>query len=287
MNPGIPIAFMAAAFAGSKDLVSKKLSFNVHSLVSTLASFSYALPFYLLALTLSWFLGYEDFVLSPAFFLFVLLRSITDSFAESFKMYSLEKGDVSLVMPFVSLSPVFLLFLSPCLTGEPISFLGTAGILIIVAGCIIILNKFSSDKFKSSLRVVGTSLISAFFFALNACFDWLAVHEASPVMSGFAMSLCSCFLILPLMGRVPNWKSQFRTNYKPFLLRGVFEAAFMISKLAALQFISAHYTSALTKTSILVSIIGGGFLFKEENIKRRLLGSALIIIGVVIIIFEL
>ncbi|MCB0318414.1 MAG: EamA family transporter [Bdellovibrionales bacterium] len=287
MNPGIPIAFLAAVFSFSKDIVSKHLSFKVSSLVSTLASFAYSLPFYILALIVSWSFGQESFLLSKSFFIFVLLRSLTDVFAENFKMRSLEKGDISLVSPFISLSPVFLIFLSPLLTGESISLIGTIGIILTVVGCLVVFGKFSLDKLGKSFHVVLTSLASAFFFALNGCFDWLAVHEATPIMSGFAMSLCSALLILPFIRSEPKWKGQLIANKKAFLLRGFFETAFMTAKLAALQFISAHYVSALVKTAILGSIIAGGVVFKEKDISRKLIGAALIIVGAAIIIFEL
>ena len=68
--------------------------------------------------------------------------------------------------------------------------------------------------------------------------------------------------------------------------RGIFEFLFMSSKLWALQFLQAPYVVALTKVSLILVILGGGIFFREQHIKRRLLGALIIILGSITIIFQ-
>src|SRR3989442_15567184 len=93
-------ALLSAVFSSSKDLLSKRLAFRLDGTVSTFASFWFALPFYVLVLVVLYPLGVETFECSLPFLALVLLRSITDTFAEWMKMHAFAHGDVSLVATF-------------------------------------------------------------------------------------------------------------------------------------------------------------------------------------------
>src|SRR5262249_62335715 len=117
---GFFAATLSAVFSSSKDLVSKRLASRLDGTASTFASFAFALPYYVLVLVVLYLLGEETFAWTPLFLTFVLLRSVTDTFAEWMKMYAFAHGDISIVATFFSLSPLFLLVTSPLLTGDPL-----------------------------------------------------------------------------------------------------------------------------------------------------------------------
>src|SRR5262245_32422985 len=118
---GFVAAVLSAFFSSSKDLLSKRLAFHLDGTVSTFASFGFALPFYVLVLAVLYLLGVETFECSFLFLMLVLLRSITDTFAEWLKMYAFAHGDISVVATFFSLSPLFLLITSPLITHDPLA----------------------------------------------------------------------------------------------------------------------------------------------------------------------
>jgi hypothetical protein len=95
-------------------------------MTSTFASFAFALPFYIAALAVLGWLGVEGFERSLPFLVLILLRSITDTFAEGMKMYAFAHGDISIVATFFSLSPLLLLVTSPLITGDPLQQLELA-----------------------------------------------------------------------------------------------------------------------------------------------------------------
>ncbi|MCB0360421.1 MAG: hypothetical protein KDD44_12320, partial [Bdellovibrionales bacterium] len=64
---GLLVAFLSALFMSFKDMLSKRLSFDVDGSVSAFASFLYALPFYALVLVVLWFAGREPFEFGSAF----------------------------------------------------------------------------------------------------------------------------------------------------------------------------------------------------------------------------
>jgi drug/metabolite transporter (DMT)-like permease len=281
---GFLLSVIAALLASAKDFVSKQLSFGVGGTVSAFASFAFAVPFYIVLLAVLYFLGFEEFAFSTAFLTFVVLRALTDSCAELCKMHAFKHCDLSVVSCLVSLHLALLLITSPLITGDELDPLGVLGVGFIVVGNIWLVYRPRASTLKIEPRGILLSLGAAFFFSLNSCFDRLAVQVASPALSGFGMTLLAgVFLFIPLIGK----GHQLRTlvvHKKAFSLRGFFEVCFMVCKLWALQYLQAPYVGGIGKLSLLVSIVGGRYIFKEGEFLKRICCGLLIIIGAVLIV---
>jgi drug/metabolite transporter (DMT)-like permease len=280
---GVLAALLSAVLSSAKDLVSKRLASQLDGLVSTFASFAFALPYYVLLLLILFLLGRESFDYSLAFLLLVLLRSVTDTFAEAMKMYAFAFGDISLVVSFFSLSPLFLLLTSPIITGDELTWTGIVAVVLVVCGSLIMVYRPTSTDRASQKKGILLALGAALFFSLNSCFDRLAVQRGTPVFAGFAMTLFSAAFLMPLIARHAAHRQALATYQAEFWLRGFLEVSFMVSKLYALQFLQAPYVVGLQRLSLLLSIIGGRVFFKEQDFGRRLFAGVLILAGVVLI----
>jgi len=231
-------------------------------------------------------LGQEDFLLSRQFLLFVLLRSLTDVFAEWFKMSSFSMGDLSVMVCLQSLSPVFLLFTSPWITGDPITANGVVGVLLVAVATVFFVYDPNRRTPTVSRKAIVFALLSAFFFSLNTCFDRLAVQIATPLWSAFAMNLLAALFLLPLYLRSKGGSRELRAEIKLFSLRGLIETFFMITKLWALQFLQAPYVAALQRVSILITVINGRVFLDEPFFARRIFAALLMLAGVIVILLS-
>ncbi len=283
---GIISALVSTIFATSKDLLSKKLAGLVHGNVSAFASFLYAIPWYILFLSIAYAAGFPVFEFSSSFFLFVLLRAITDTFAEFFKMHALAKGDISFIANFLSLAPVFLLFTAPLITGESISGLGLFGVILICIGTIAFVYHPMERKAGIPWAGVGFAILSSIFFSLNSCFDRLSVQEGSPLFSGFSMTVLSMLFLSPTLLFVKNKATQFKSNSTIFHTRGLLEVLFMTAKLVAMQYMEPQYVVGIGKLGLVMSILGGGYFYKEKGMLRRFLISTIILSGSIMIIIS-
>ncbi|MCB0353831.1 MAG: EamA family transporter [Bdellovibrionales bacterium] len=271
-------AILSAVFSSGKDLFSKRIAFEISGTLSAFASFAYALPFYfVVSVSLLW-MGYEEIPFSRDFWILVLLRSATDSAAEWCKMQSIAKADISFISPLLSLSPLFLLVTSPLITGDEVGTRGTFGVVFVVLGSILLMYRPAKGAF--TWQAVGFALGASLFFSLNSCFDRLAVQVASPVMSGFAMTLLAALVLFPLAFRSGQLRWELKKVSCLLWGRGLLELAFMVSKLTALRYLQAPYVASLGKTSNLLSVLGGRFLFREGDFVRRLVATALMIFGI-------
>lgn len=282
---GISFAFGAAFFNTGKDFVSKKVASQVESITSTFASFVFALPFFLTVLVVLWLLGIEGFKVSTALFLLVILRSLSDVGAEWTKMAAFGAGDMSLVAPVIGTSPLFIVLMAPLITGDTVGWIAIIGILLIVCGTAIAApSRKSKDR---SVKAFFLALVSAFFHALNNCFDRLAVNQTSATFSGFLVTLGAALLfIIPVLSSNARRKDLV-SNQKFFWLRGVFETCFMICKLSALQFLSPVYVVGLHRFSVVFSIIAGRVAFGEKHIGRRLIAGIFVVAGAVFIVADM
>ena len=137
------------------------------------------------------------------------------------------------------------------------------------------------------------ALGAALFFSLNSCFDRLAMKEGkplvaasseallwAPVFAGFTMTVLSSLFLLPLILLRRDRMQTLVAYREEFALRGFLEITFMVSKLTAMQFLSAPEVVAIQRLSLLLAIVAGRVIFKEPDFGRRLAAGMLILAGV-------
>jgi drug/metabolite transporter (DMT)-like permease len=280
---GFLLASFSAVFSSSKDLISKRLALRLDGMTSTFASFAFALPFYVAALIVLAWLGIEGFERSVPFLVLILLRSITDTFAEGLKMYAFAHGDISIVATFFSLSPLLLLITSPLITGDPLYAVDAVAVVLVVVGSLLMVYRPAATGWASQRKAIVLACGAALFFSLNSCFDRLAVQRGTPVFSGFTMTLLSALFLLPVVLIRKNRLLALRNHRAGLFLRGALEIAFMVCKLSALQFLAAPDVVAVQRLSLVLSIIGGRMFFKEPDFKRRFAAGVLILVGVFVV----
>ncbi len=280
---GFFIAFLSALSATAKDVVSKSLASKVHSDTSTLASFLFALPYYLVLIMVAQVCGMNPLEYSGSFIALVLARSATDVFAEGFKMRAFAHGDISLVSSFLSLSPLVLALLSPYITGDRVTTHDYVAIGCIVLGSLLLIRRDVHTGKVLQLKAMGYALLASIAFALNSCFDRLAVVQSGALISGFSMTAVAALFCLPVAFRHSAVSSELKLHAGNFLVRGAFETAFMVFKLFAMRFLEAHVVLGILRTSLLLSVLAGKVVFSERDIGRRLLASACMYVGLLIL----
>ncbi len=278
---GLLAALLSTLFVTAKDVTSKSLASRVDGTVSAFASFAFALPYYAVLLAVLYFSGIESFAVKSGFFLFIIFRALSDTLAEWMKMHALTEGDLSLVTALLSLYPAILLITSPIITGDPLTPAVIGSTFIIVAGTIVLVYQPRGSQSKIPGRALLLGLGAAFFFSINTSLDRMAAQTGSPAFSGFLMTLLAgVFLTIPLLRR-PGWKAALSGNTGGFFLRGFFEIGFMVAKLYALSALPAPYVIAITRISLLFTIVSGKVMFGERDFLRRFIAGAAICGGVI------
>ncbi len=204
-------------------------------------------------------------------------------------MKALSIGELSRTIPFLALTPVFLLLTSWILLKEFPSFLGLLGILLIVVGVYFLEQKGKGDllapfkilmKDKAALLVLLTALL----YAIGASINKIATREANPITFLIWLQIISTLMLIPLIYFKSDQKfSEIKNKWRHLLPIGLFSALTLLAQITALTLSIVPYVISLKRTSALFSVILGFVIFKERNIKPKLLGATLIVIGIFLI----
>ncbi len=204
---------------------------------------------------------------------------------------ALKESPLSLTIPFLAFTPVFLIFTSFLILGELPDKSGAAGVLLITAGAYT-LNLHMRKKgllkpIKAIIKERGSlmMLIVSFIYSITSSLGKLAILHSSPIFFGAVYFIILALAFTPIvMFKSRNNLGQIIKNYKYFGFLGFFHSLMVITHMVAMSLTQVTYMIAVKRTSLLFSTGYGYFLFKEEKIRERLLGSILMIIGVVLIV---
>ena len=86
-------------------------------------------------------------------------------------MRAFANGDISLVTSFLALSPLFLAFISPYITGDRVTTHDYVALAFIVVGSLMLVRRDKTTGKVFQLRAVVYALLASLAFALNSCFD--------------------------------------------------------------------------------------------------------------------
>lgn len=108
-------------------------------------------------------------------------------------------------------------------------------------------NNHRCDRGKRQ-RAISFALLSSCFFALNNCFDRVAVQTATPVFSGMMMTVLSGLVLAPIALRQGGGRDSLNRAARPFSFCGgpqVFYMALRLSALVVSYSAGGHWISAI------------------------------------------
>ena len=284
---GFILAFLTAVSESTKDYFSKKaLTGDIDEYTSSFALRFFALPVLLVIL---FFTGIPE--IAPKFWIALFVSGGLNVFATILFMKSIQNSDLSLVIPMINFTPLFLLLTSPIIVGEFPDIYGLIGILLIVVGTYV-LNLQEKDKgilapIKAIFKKKGPRLMLgvAFIWSITSNFDKWGVEGSSSYFWVFASTVfISFFLFFIMLKFSEDSIDTIKKNAKALVPIGAVNSLKITFQMVALNFTLVPYVISIKRTSILWSMIIGFIFFKErKEIKQRLLGGVLMIAGVIFI----
>lgn len=278
------LGLLSGFFFALQSAVSKKALEGVNHYLVAFAYAAFSLPYFLIALF--WF---DLAQLNFTFWWAALSTSVLNVIALVLLMKALSIGELSLTMPFLSFTPVFLIFTSNLMLGELPNLIGIGGILLIVSGAYFLemgKGRGASGPFKAFIKNKGGQLVLlvAFIYAISSNLDKIAVQNSNPLSRNIiVLALMALMLFLLIRFRSNQKIGEIKSKYKLLLIAGFFAALTLLCQMTALTLSMVPYVISLKRTSALFSVILGFIAFKERNVKPKLLGAALMVLGVLLI----
>jgi drug/metabolite transporter (DMT)-like permease len=206
---------------------------------------------------------------------------------------ALRISPLSLTLPFLSLTPVFLIFVSYLILGEKVSFRGGIGIIFLAVGSYTMnLHEMRRGIFeplraiikeKGSVLMIGVALI----YSITSSLGKMAIEHSSPLFFGITYFIAVTIIFAPItlwMGRQDMKSFISKKQFNCLILPGFFYSVMIVSHMIAISLTKVAYMISLKRISLIIGVVYGYFLFKEKNIQERLLGAVLMFIGFIMIV---
>ncbi len=248
---------------------------------------AWSLSFFSVIFLIPWVIYTGIPALNSQFAIALLIGGSINAVTALLYIKAIKVSDLSLTVPLVALTPLFMLLTSPLIVGEYPSFFDYIGIFLIVVGSYLLNIKEKSQgylaPFKALLNEPGPKLmlIVAFLWSITSNFDKIGVQNSSPIFWLFSIFGTMSILLLPvLLHKTPNPSRKILKQLPMLAAMGFFNAIGVLCQMQALTLTLVVQVIAIKRTSVLMGVLFGHFIFKEKDIQQRLLGAGIMILGV-------
>lgn len=281
----IAYSFLTAIFESLKDVLGKKSLEKCNEYIVAWSLRIFALPFILPLLIFT-----KETVLGNRFWPALLVGGTLNIVTTILYMKAIKTSDLSVTVPMVTFTPLFLLLTSPFIVGEFPSLKGVFGILLIVTGSYLLHLKEKKKgllaPFKAIVKEKGPRLMLAvaFIWSITSNIDKVGIQNSSIVHWAIAMHIFAIFAMIPVVWVTScSSISQVWKRQKVLFPLGFVNALKYIFQMAAIQLTLVAYVISIKRTSAVLSVVLGFLIFKEKGFRERLTGSVIMILGVLLI----
>ncbi len=276
-------AGLSATIEVFKDGVAKHTSNKHSSVVLAWSFFLIAIPLFAVPYML-----FPPETIHSQFWWALAARTLLDGTALILFFQAIRSSDISVTIPMISFTPVFLLLTSP-LIGEIIPPLGMLGVSLVVLGAYVTHSMRAGgvlEPLKAMISEKGPRLmlIVALLWTGSSTFHRIGIDASNAFAWNFFGSLALILALLPLVILKRNrLRGTLRSGW--WLLAG--GAAYALGDtflMLAITHGTVAYSIAIKRLSILGSVLMGGWLFKEVGLGRRLTGASVMVLGAIVIL---
>jgi len=245
----------------------------------------YSLPFLLITFPLITIPKLDN-----VFWQTVLILVPVDIFALYLYMKALKLSPLSLSIPFLSFTPVFMILTGFLILDESPNVWGVCGILFVVVGSYVLYSSKIKYGYLAPLRAIRKEpgswlmLVVAILYSILAVLGKKAIQHSSPIFFGFfflASVNITILIFFPVLSKI-KWNALSKMPVRGICVGFVLYLHVLLHVLA-ISMVEAVYMISVKRMSIVFAVIYGWLLFKETDIKSRMLGAVLMFLGIGVI----
>lgn len=282
---GVVLAVASALCWSVLDTLRKVMGRSLHPLVSTtLITIGAGLLFFV---GLLW----KPVAAAPVgmFWVAVWISVAVGIAANLLFFRAVQVSPLSLTIPYLGFTPVFMLGSGALMLGEVPGWMGLSGVFTVIVGAIL-LNPAKDGRFAPfrALRHERGSLYMlavAFLWSLSVPFEKIALVKGNLFLFGGCVN---SFVGLLLLGYLALFRRDLLgslvTGLRLGLLAAFTQAIALLTQYLALPLIFVVYVDTIKRSGAIFAVLIGYIFFGERPLRPRLLGASVIVAGVALII---
>lgn len=248
--------------------------------------------YFLLSIACLFFIPELDFSLvSYEFLIYACIAGLLGAVGNGLLIKAFEKGDLSILGPINSYKSIVSLIFGVIIIGEMPGLWGLLGVALIILGSYFVLDtteeRFSWKLFKNRevqyrIGAMVVSAIEAIFIKKTIILSSVSLSFVSWCVIGSLFSYI-IMKVLKVDGNLEVAKIDTKSGVK-FLGLVACIGLMQYTTNYVFQYMVVGYALALFQLSVILSVLFGYTIFKETDIRKKMLGSVIMIAGSVVII---
>jgi drug/metabolite transporter (DMT)-like permease len=206
-----------------------------------------------------------------------------------FFLSSIRMAHLSLTVPLLAFTPVFTLLTAWIILGEQINPSGYLGIGLVTVGAYLLNSNLMGLHVLAPIKAIVLSpgsrrmLFVAVIWSVTTTLGKKGVLLYGAIPFGFVVlvGVTGMFAVASLFRwRVGRVKMQLGQATAGFLLfAGIFMAGAQITHFVSLSMAPAAYMISVKRLSMVFGVMLGWLMFREENVRYRLIGASVMVVG--------
>ena len=191
-----------------------------------------------------------------------------------------DRGDFSMSYPIVRGGGALAAALGGVLIlHDTISYLSAFGILLVVAGLLVLAT-------SGSWHVVGAALAVASTIAVYSIVDGHGTRQSNAIGYALALNVCAGAITSLWVGstRRSEMIPAIKSNWKRFGFAGVASTTAYTLIMIAYQHAPVGYVAAIRESSVVIAAFAGWKMLDEGDHRRRITSAAIVLIGLVVLV---
>jgi drug/metabolite transporter (DMT)-like permease len=207
---------------------------------------------------------------------------------------ALQISPLSMCIPFLAFTPVFLIPTSYLLLGQAPQPIKLLGVVLIVVGSLAMHRTLFAIGWTAPIKAVikekGSRymLLVALIFSFTNPLDKKLVDLSDVYVeaASYGLGLVLSFYLLA-RSRNADFAAAARGNVKWIALAGIFDAVSLLFQLASYAYLSIVITVSIKRAGIVLSVFAGWLFFRERGITDKVIASTVMFAGVLILYLPL
>ncbi len=226
----------------------------------------------------------------PGFYIALAIGVPFEVLATFLYTRALKVSPMSLTLPFLAFTPVFVILTGFVFAGELVSMRGVLGIMLIAGGSYMLNFHHVKGGILGPIRAIGRErgssmmLTVSLIYAVTASMIKVGINNSSPLFFGAVYFVIFSIAYAPIGLRQLQMPSA--RGMKMLGLAGALMFVSLLAHMLSVSMTEVAYMVSVKRTSLLFGVLLGYFFFKERNIKERLFGALLMLAGFVLVVFS-
>jgi drug/metabolite transporter (DMT)-like permease len=207
---------------------------------------------------------------------------------------ALQISPISLCMPYISFTPVFLILTGYVILGELPAAQKLIGVILIVVGSVVMHRQLFSAGWWEPVKAIWRErgclymLLVGLINSITNPIDkkLVGITDAFTQACAFGIGMVVFFSILALARRADTGKV-IRSAPGWLIVAGSLEAVALLFQLSSHYYIDVVITISVKRAGIILTVLLGWLIFKERDISDKLIAASVMLIGVLIIYLPL